>query len=183
MRKILIAAAVIAIGLCISTSAFAQVTDLTVVNRPNQWKLLNLEATKSIWNVQKPSALDGGGIAFTFWDRSDNWYSIYFVTQAGDITNKTITATIALDVAVDTQFWTRSIACENTGDDAYVRLHFQKLNNGVWDYTDYWWSNAVAVNLVDLVAGGTLTISANTASNTVENNNDLPPGRPCTTRA
>lgn len=162
MRKIVIAAAVITIGLCISASAFAQATDLTVVNRPNQWKLLNLEATKGIWNVQKPSGLDDGGIAFTFGDVLDNWYSIYFVTHAGDITNKTITATFELDVTADTLFFTRSTACANTGVDAYVRLHFQKLDNGVWEYTDYWWSNAVAVNLNDLKGGGTLTITADT---------------------
>jgi len=159
MKKIAVLTAAIAIGLCISTSAFAQ--DLTVVNRPNQWKLQNIEATKLIWNVQKPSGLDSGGIAFTFGEVVDNWFSVYFLTQAGDITSKTITATIGLDVEADTLFFTRSIACANT--PAYVRLHFQKLDNGVWESTDYWWSNAVSVDLSTLVTGGTATITANTA--------------------
>ncbi|MDP2933654.1 MAG: hypothetical protein Q8N81_06015 [bacterium] len=140
--------------------AFAE--DLVVTNKSSQWKLLNLEATKGIWNVQKPVALQNGGIGFSLGDKADNWYSIYFLTQVGDITDKTITATVALDVEAGTLFWTRSTTCANDGADAYVRLHFQKLDNGRYASTDYWWSNQDAVKLSELVPDGTITISAST---------------------
>jgi len=163
---------VLLVCLLFPVAALAQGEDLTQTRRPNQWKVFNLEAEKNISNVQKPSALDGEGIQFTLGDTVDKWYSIYLLTIAGDITNRTITAVVTVETDPATKFFTRRHdQCLNDGDDVYVRLHFQKHDNGVTcptcQYavvnTDLWWSNKVAIKLSDLKTGGPLTITASTA--------------------
>jgi hypothetical protein len=130
----------------------ASAEDLTVTRKPNQWKLNNINKTSLIWHVQKPVASTPNGIEFSFLDQADDWYSLYLKTNYNeDLTDKTITATIAVTSSADTSFWTRSTACENDGNDAYVRLEFQSTTSGTFSSNDYWWSTGEnSLNLFNL---------------------------------
>lgn len=153
-----ISAGVLMLG-AVATSALAG--DLAVKN----WRVFSILPTAPVWDIDKAQSLPDGGVEFPFQQQDDDSYAVYLHANYNvDLTGKTITATVGVDVSGDTQFWTRSTACDNNGDDAYVRLEFQSVNQGPWGPSDYWWSTGGNyVKLSDLVPSDSQTLSISTA--------------------
>jgi hypothetical protein len=142
----------------VATSALAG--DLAVKN----WRVFSILPVAPVWDIDKAQSLPDGGVEFPFQQRDDDSYAVYLHANCNvDLTGKTITATVGVDVSGDTQFWTRTTACENTGDDAYVRLEFQSVNQGPYGPSDYWWSTGGNnLNLSALAALSPQTLSIST---------------------
>lgn len=142
----------------VATSALAG--DLAVKN----WRVFSILPTAPVWDIDKAQSLPGGGVEFPFQQRDDDSYAVYMHANYNvDLTGKTITATIGVDVGSDTLFWTRSTDCPNTGVDAYVRLEFQSVNQGPYGPSDYWWStDGNSLNLASLAASSPQTLVIST---------------------
>ena len=142
----------------VATSALAG--DLAVKN----WRVFSILPTAPVWDIDKAQSLPGGGVEFPFQQLGDGEFAVYMHANYNvDLTGKTITATVGVDVTGDTHFWTRSIECANTGDDAYVRLEFQSVNQGPYDPSNYWWSTGDnSWNLSYLAVSGPQPLSIST---------------------
>jgi hypothetical protein len=102
-----------------------------------------------------------GGISFKFLNTPDTAllatsHPSYNGSLLGDLSAKnSVSATVGVDVSPDTVF---SYYGEGTPSNpcpgfANVRFYFQTDTSGKFEYTDYWWSNPVSVNLEALKAG------------------------------
>lgn len=137
----------------------------------DSWNVYHIEEeTGYIWHIQK---LDfSGDISFPFnqsgiSDRESPFNNQFSISTTGldgyftpylkrnystDITGKTIKVKMSVFAEDGLQFFTRSTACENDGDDAYVRLQFQSAT-GTYDSNDYWWSTGEnSINLSELAS-------------------------------
>ncbi|MDQ5857228.1 MAG: hypothetical protein M3542_02985 [Acidobacteriota bacterium] len=153
--------------LAITSSAAAvkpSQTDLSNIS----WRVFNIDTSvPKLWDINRAEALSPDGVQFPFytstgqpWDGT-GWFTAYLkINYSGDLTGKTITALVDVVATTGTQFWTRSTACDNTGDDAYVRLEFQSAT-GNYDASDYWWCTT-SLNLSDLANSGPTTLSCST---------------------
>jgi hypothetical protein len=105
------------------------------------------------------------GIAFDFLFTPDTallatTHSSYNNDLLGDLTGKSLSATVGVTVTAGTVFTyfgegTPSNPC---GRPANVRFYFQTNTSGKFEETDYWWSNPVSVDLQALTFGD-VTIS------------------------
>jgi|GEM_PF-770694 len=116
------------------------------------WKVYNIDAATSKWDIDKAPAFAGGVAQFPF-DRfvstASGSFAVYLLNNVNfDISGKTISANVAWDQGT---FLTRG----QDDPTAYVRLEFQDVGNGDFVSNDYWWSSVK----LDLNAGtsGTLT--------------------------
>ena len=105
-----------------------------------------------------------GGIAFDFLYKPDTAllgtsHPSYKNDLWGDMTGQTLSATVGVTVTPGTQF-TYYGAPDPCGRPANVRFYFQTNTSGKFEFTDYWWSNPVSVDLEALKAGDqTLTVN------------------------
>lgn len=130
------------------------------------WRVYTIKAATNTWaNMSKAKEAVGSGVSFpvqTFSAVDSGLFSVYLSANAPkiDVSGLTISATVGLTLNGPAQFWTRSTACDNTGDDAYVRLEFQSVTSGPYSASDYWWSTGSnSVNLSDLATSGPTTLS------------------------
>jgi hypothetical protein len=103
-----------------------------------------------------PSKISGG-IAFDFLFTPDTallatTHSSYNADLLGDMTGKTLSATVGVTVTTGTAF-TYYGQPDGCGRPANVRFYFQTNTSGKFEETDYWWSNPVSVDLETLKAG------------------------------
>ena len=98
-----------------------------------------------------------GGISFDFLNTPDTAllatsHPSYNGTLLGDLTGKTVSATVGVTVTPtsDFDYYGEPDGC---GRQANVRLYFQTDTGGKFQETDYWWSNPFSVDLEALKAG------------------------------
>jgi hypothetical protein len=153
----------------VATTAFA---DLAVKN----WRIFSVQPDGTpFWDFDKAPSLDAGGVWFPFAQVADDEYAVYLLANYNvNLTGKTITATVAVHVSTDTLFWTRSTACVNDGNDAYVRLEFQTVaQTPNYGPDDYWWStDGNSLNLSTLALASPQTLSVSTIDLTKWSNLD-----------
>jgi hypothetical protein len=123
-----------------------------VVDLSKGWKVYNIDAATSKWDIEKAAAFPGGVAQFPF-DRfvstTSGSFAVYLLNNFNsDITGKTISGNMAWDEGT---YLTRGPA----SDGAFVRLEFQDVGNGHFVSNDYWWSS-VSLDL-NAVTSGTLT--------------------------
>lgn len=105
-----------------------------------------------------------GGIGFDFLYTPDTAllatsHPSYKGDLLGDMSGKTLSATVGVTVTPGTQF-TYYGDPDGCGRQANVRFYFQTDTSGKFEETDYWWSNPVSVDLQTLASGGDATIGA-----------------------
>jgi hypothetical protein len=93
-----------------------------------------------------------GGIAFDFLYTPDTAllgtsHPSYRGDLLGDMSNKTLSATVGVTVTPGTVF---QYYGNSPGQPANVRFYFQTDTSGKFEETDYWWSNPVSINLQTL---------------------------------
>jgi hypothetical protein len=121
-------------------------------NLSKNWKVYNIDAATSKWDIDNAPAFSGGVAQFPFQrfvSTTRGSFAVYLLNNYNvDMTGKTISAKVAWDKGT---FLTRG---END-PTAYVRLEFQDVGNGDFVSNDYWWSS-VSLDL-NAVRSGTLT--------------------------
>jgi hypothetical protein len=103
------------------------------------------------------------GIAFDFLFTPDTallatTHSSYNNDLLGDLTGKSLSATVGVTVTSGTVF-TYYGEPDVCGRPANVRFYFQTNTSGKFEETDYWWSNPVSVDLAALKTGGDVTLT------------------------
>lgn len=116
------------------------------------WKIYNIDAATSKWDIDNAPAFSGGVAQFPFErfaSTTSGSFAVYLLNKLNiDITGQTITANVAWDQGT---FVTRGPA----EDGAFVRLVFRDVGSGDFVSNDYWWSS-VRVDL-NGATSGTLT--------------------------
>ena len=104
-----------------------------------------------------------GGIGFDFLYTPDTAllgtsHPSYKGDLFGDLTNKRVSAKVGVTVTTGTlfQYYGEPDSCDAP---ANVRFYFETDTSGKFEYTDYWWSNAVHADLATLKAGGDQTLT------------------------
>jgi len=104
------------------------------------------------------------GIGFDFLETPDTAllgtnHASYRGDLWGDMTNKAVSANVGVSVTPGTQFsYYGQGQPGDCGSPASVRFYFQTDTSGKFEFTDYWWSNAVSVSLEELRDSGDKTI-------------------------
>ena len=121
---------------------------------PGQWKVYNIKAATSSWDINKAQQV-GTTLQFPiqqFLTKSTGSFAVYLLDNynVSLTTSQTLSATMTWTAG---PYVTRGPAT----DGAYVRFEFQDVTAGPYTASDYWWSTAS----LDLNAStsGTLSVS------------------------
>jgi hypothetical protein len=132
-------------------------------NGASKWKAWNYNRVTTHPDEVAARTGNGDEIEFSFLGTPDTAFLLtkhpsYKGTLLGDLTGKTLSATVGVSVTADTVFhyYGEPDAC---GRAPNVRFYFETDTSGKFDPKDYWWSNPVSVDLEDLKDGGDQTIS------------------------
>lgn len=172
-RRVLPGIIVVAVlAMCLLAGSAPSVTHAEDFNNPPpgavKWKVYDYNRIQT-----HPSRVPykvAGGIAFDFLDTPDTAllatsHPSYKGDLLGNMTGKTLSATVGVSVIPGTQF-TYFGDPDGCGRLANVRFYFQTDTSGKFEETDYWWSNPVSVDLQDLTAADvTLSNQMSVASN------------------
>ena len=154
MKKILAAmtAALMMVSL-VSSVAVAKTPGSSGSLIPGQWKVYNIKAATSSWDINKAQQV-GTTLQFPiqqFLTTTTGSFAVYLLDNYNvNITGKVLSADLA---------WTKG-TYRTRGDasgGAYVRLEFQDVTAGPYTASDYWWST-VSLDL-NALTSGTLTAS------------------------
>ena len=83
-----------------------------------------------------PDKISGGGLSFQLPAESDGYTSYMLANYNGDLTEKTITATVHVERTAGTTYEANPSVCG--GGTPTVRLEFQRTSAGGYVETDYW---------------------------------------------
>jgi hypothetical protein len=160
MRRLLTFVVALSLSLVPITVASAETFDNPQGNF--NWKVYDYNASGQALSSRQPFRVGttDHGIAFDFLHTPDTAlfmtaHPSYRGDLVGDISSKTmISATVGVTVDATAQF-TYYGEPDDCGTPANVRFFFQTQSPGPFAFTDYWWSNPVAVTLENLKASDT----------------------------
>ena len=121
----------------------------------NNWFAYNRSTVfPKLWDNNKATALETGGVGFAFNNESTTWYTAYLKAHYnGDLTDKTITANVSV-INNGATFVTRGDASIST---VGLVIKFEEGNGGG---NVYWWPT----NRLELQSLTTDTLSASTTN-------------------
>lgn len=158
IKKFLVGSA--AGALMLASSVFPVFAAKPTVNvLVKNWMVYNRsDAFAKLWDDNKATALENGGVGFVFNNVSTTWYTAYLKAHYnGDLTDTTIIANVSVTDSSSPEFVSRG------GGTPTVGLVI-KSAEGNWGVNDYWWPT----NRQPLSALGTnVDISASTADRTI----------------
>jgi hypothetical protein len=145
-------AALLMVALVAST-AFAAAPTTSLMGQ--QWKVYNIKAATSSWDINKVKLDASGALSFPiqkFLTKTTGSFAVYLLDNynVSLTTSQTLSATMTWTTGV---YETRSTAYPG----AYVRFEFQDVTAGPYTASDYWWSTA-SLDL-NAATSGTLSVS------------------------
>jgi hypothetical protein len=157
-NTLLSAIAVSILAMCFFATAIPTTTHAENFDNPKpgavKWKVIDYNRVQA-HPARVPYKIPGG-IAFDFLFTPDTAalgtsHPSYNNDLLGDMSNKSLNATVGVTVTPLTQFtyFGEPDAC---GRPANVRFFFRTDTSGKFEFTDYWWSNPMSVDLEDLKA-------------------------------
>ena len=154
MNKLLAGGGILAglMALSVAVPAFA------ATSLGTNWRVFNvMPATAMFWDINPVKSTTSSGLTFPIqrFDTTTNGsFAVYLLNNYNvDMTGKTITAS---NMSWDTGSYSTRGAVSS---GAYVRLEFQDTTSGPYDSNDYWWSTGANSLDMNVVPGGTLSIS------------------------
>jgi hypothetical protein len=166
-KRILMAVALAICAMVITGSMRAENFDNPRPGAP-KWKVIDYNRVQT-HPARVPDKITGG-ISFDFLNTPDTAllatsHPSYNGSLLGDLTGKTVSATVGVTVTPGAQFqYYGEGQPGDCGTPANVRLYFQTDTGGKFEETDYWWSNPVSADLATLTPGGDQTISESLAN-------------------